>query len=479
MKPAIAPLALDYLAGALARAGYEAAVVDLNLAADPHQALEDFFAARTAVAVGLTFRNSDDCFWPSGASFVPRLREIVAEVKGLTDAPVVLGGNGFSLFPAPILKACDCSFGIEGDGEEALVQLVRAFERGSGLEDVPGLVRRIGGREEYRCNPPHRPAPLSLSTTRDVVDNRRYFEEGGQMGVETKRGCPNRCTYCADPLSKGSRVRTRSPKEVGDEVESLLRQGIDVLHLCDSEFNIPPDHALAVCRELIRRGLGDRVRWYTYASIIPFADELARAMREAGCIGINFGADSANAQMLSAYGRSHRKPDIAAAVRLCRQHGIRVMLDLLLGGPGETEATVGETIAFMKEIGPDCVGSALGVRVYPGTALARQVMAEGALSRNPNLRRAGASASEHDHTADATAALLQPTFYISEALGENPAGLVKEIIAGDQRFFEPTEEQGMPENYNYNQNLLLIEAIKNGARGAYWDILQQMRNSAS
>jgi hypothetical protein len=80
--------------------------------------------------------------------------------------------------------------------------------------------------------------------------------------------------------------------------------------------------------------------------------------------------------------------------------------------------------------------------------------------------------------------LLQPTFYISETLGERPSEFVRDLIAGDQRFFEPaieidqdTSDKGDAANYNYNENLLLTKAIQKGARGAYWDILRQLRNS--
>ena len=71
--------------------------------------------------------------------------------------------------------------------------------------------------------------------------------------------------------------------------------------------------------------------------------------------------------------------------------------------------------------------------------------------------------------------LLRPRFYISKHLGDRPAQLVRDLIGGDSRFFAPIDEQ-RPENYNYNENRPLIEAIRNGARGAYWDISRQMRS---
>ena len=140
------------------------------------------------------------------------------------------------------------------------------------------------------------------------------------------------------------------------------------------------------------------------------------------------------------------------------------MVDLLLGGPGETPETVAETMILMKQIEPDCVGAALGARVYPQTRLASMLAAEGALEDNPGIQR------RHDGPVD----LLRPTFYVSSALGGRPAALVRELIAGDSRFFEPRDDQVNDGRHNYNDNQKLVEAIAAGARGAYWDILRNL-----
>ena len=103
-----------------------------------------------------------------------------------------------------------------------------------------------------------------------MVRQSRYFAHGGQAGFESKRGCPAACLYCADPVAKGRRLRLRPPTAVADEIAALLAQGIDHLHTCDCEFNLPPEHAIAVCEELIRRGLGRQLRWYAYCAPAPF-----------------------------------------------------------------------------------------------------------------------------------------------------------------------------------------------------------------
>jgi radical SAM superfamily enzyme YgiQ (UPF0313 family) len=209
-------------------------------------------------------------------------------------------------------------------------------------------------------------------------------------------------------------------------------------------------------------------------AVVPFDAELAEAMSKAGCIGIDFTGDSACPSMLKTYRQRHTKEQLALAVRLCRENNIRVMIDLLLGGPGETPDTLAETIDSIRQTGPDCVGAALGVRIYPGTQMARLAETEGSLETNPNICR------KYSGSVD----FFRPTFYISTSLGQEPARLVKDLIAGDQRFFEPVL-QAAPEStgpepstdHNYNDNTELVQAIENGARGAYWDILAKLRHS--
>lgn len=472
MSPPIGPVGIDYIAGAAARAGIKADVLDLCLVDDPLKSLQGYFAANDPQLVGISFRNVDDCFWPSAEWFVPKLVDTIRAIRGMTDAPIVIGGVGFSVFAEQIVKYTGADFGIRGDGEWSMVSLLNELEGAGGFERVEGLIWRRDGA--ICSNRPAWPWPLSLPTDRDAIDNVAYFKAGGQCGLETKRGCNRRCAYCADPLAKGTTIRLRDPSEVADEAEALLAKGIDVLHLCDSEFNIPRSHAYAVCEEFIRRSLGKRLRWYTYMAVVPYDAELAQAMRKAGCIGIDFTGDSACPSMLKAYRQEHVKEDLASAVRLCRSNGITVMIDLLLGGPGETPDTVAETIDFVKQIEPDCAGAPLGVRVYPGTEMARVVAAEGPPEENPNIHR------RYDGPVD----FFKPTFYISASLGERPAGLVQDLLGGDKRFFGPMEEM-QPEaaertvstDHNYNDNTELVKAIAKGARGAYWDILRKLRGS--
>ena len=207
------------------------------------------------------------------------------------------------------------------------------------------------------------------------------------------------------------------------------------------------------------------MRWYAYLAVTPFDNELALFMRRAGCVGIDFTGDAASPAMLRCYAHPHTPDDLTAAVDHCHRHGIAVMIDLLLGGPGETPQTVAETLAFIKKINPDCIGAPLGLRLYENTPAADLVRREGPLEENPGICR------KYSGPVD----FFQPTFYISPALGERPAALVRDLIDGDPRFFAPEDDTTTDTDHNYNDNTPLVEAIAAGARGAYWHILHQIR----
>jgi hypothetical protein len=463
MKPAVGPIALDYLAASLAAEEFTVQILDLCFAEDCQAVLDGYFREHTVDAVGFSIRNTDDCYYTGQDFFLPRYRDMIHVVQERTTAPLILGGVGFSIMPASVLRYCGADLGIAGDGEWALSLLLRRMQRGEEYSDVPGLVHRT--ERGIVANPPafhdldELPCPR-----RGAIDNLRYLREGGMGGLETKRGCPGGCIYCADPVAKGHKCRVRSPGRVADEIEHLLELGVDWLHTCDSEFNIPSSHAEAVCEEMVRRGLGERVRWHAYCAPRPFSANLASLMKRAGCVGIDFGVDSGNDGMLRQLRRDFTCQDLREVAGICQGQGITFMYDLLLGGPGETRQTVRETIELMREVNPSRVGVAAGVRIYPGTPLAHMVRQEGLGPDNHHLQ-----GNVLDNTD-----FLAPIFYLSAELGTGALPFIGHLLEGDERFFfggAETEEV----DYNYNANELLVQAIQQGRRGAFWDVLRQLR----
>ncbi len=355
--------------------------------------------------------------------------------------------------PEIVLQATGADAAVAGDGEDALAEIAECLTRGVDYRHVPGLVFRQDGK--VLSNPRRfvdtrlRPAPR-----RRLFDNKKYETLGAMVGIETKRGCTGRCTFCGDPVSKGALVRLRPPEVVVAEFQDLLAQGVTWFHLADAEFNRPPSHARAVCQAIIDAGLGDRINWITYAAPAPFDAELARLMKRAGCRGINFGVDSLCDDQLACLARDFTYRDVQALVAALRETGIDYMFDLLVGGPGETAATVRTTIERVRQLDVPLAGIAAGVRVYPGTPLARAV-SEG---------RFGDGLHGNTDPGDG------PLFFLSPELGDDPFGLIAGLVGGDRRFLFLSSPDAAA-SYNYAGDDALARLIKDGARGAYWQIL--------
>ncbi|MFC1972552.1 B12-binding domain-containing radical SAM protein [Chloroflexota bacterium] len=456
LQPPVSPIGLEYIGEAVAAAGVLVRVLDLAFEADWQVALSRELSEDEPLVVGLSVRNTDDCCFATRRSFLPWIGEVVAEVRKLSQAFILLGGVGFSVMPDVVLRVTQADAGIAGDGEEVVLALLKSLAEGGDISHLPNLVYRRG--ETISCNPRAdadlRRMPLPR---RRLFDNRRYEQAGAIVGIETKRGCGQQCIFCADPLAKGSRVRLRPPDVVVEEFQDLLSQGVSWFHLCDSEFNQPIRHAKEVCLAIIRAGLGDRLRWYCYCSPVPFDRDLLTLMKRAGCAGINFGVDSLCDEQLLRLGRGHSTSDVLQLVHLLKGEEMNFLFDLLVGGPGESESTVKTTIEKVRELDIPLAGISAGVRIYPGTPLGKAI-AGGAI-KGRLYPETGQSNGE-------------PLFYLSPDIRDDVSALIEEMVAGDPRFLvlASPEEEG---SYNYADDEALSRLISEGARGAYWDIIRR------
>ncbi len=460
IKPPITPIGLDYIGSTLQRHGFDVELLDLCFSNNIKESIRKKLKDTSFLAVGINIRNTDDCYFLSQDNFLPRIKDMIAQIRDHSDSPVIAGGGGFSVMPIQTVKYLNVDFGIAGDGEFAFPGLLKNIEEG---KKDQAFMESIGGPAHGVIVSRYEPLDKYPPPDRDLVDNKRYFREGGMGNIETRRGCSRKCIYCADPLIKGCRIRTRPVSIVIEEIKNLIDMDIDHIHFCDSEFNIPIDYATSLLKQVIENKLGDKMRWYSYMSPVPFDESFVKLLKMSGCEGINFGVDSADPVVLKNLGREHGPGDLAALSKLCLKYKIKFMIDLLLGGPGEDKKTVKHTIDSIKNLSPYCVGISYGIRVYPGTILSDMIKDEpgpgknlyGNINGNKNF--------------------FKPVFYISGKIGKELVEYANGLVSGDDRFFiGATGDQ--EKNYNYNKNLKLQEAIKNGYRGAYWDILQRLNS---
>lgn len=454
IKPLIAPLGLEYVGEYLKNNGIIVSVFDFAF----QKGIKNYINRFKPDFIGISIRNIDDCAYPSSGFFLPKFKRLLNYIKTLTSAPFIVGGVGFSVMPEETLKYLNIDYGIHNDGEEAFLKFIEEYPY---IQKIPNLIYRENNK--YIKNELKFFDLKQLHPKRELFDNPRYFKEGGMGSVETKRGCIKNCIYCADILSKGKCIRLREPESVVEEIERLYRKGINYFHLCDSEFNIPYQHSIEICKAIIKKRINKEIFWYCYCAPREFDAQLAELMKEAGCAGINFGVDSGNDRILKNLGRDFTSKDLIKLGKICHKTKITFMFDLLFGAPDEDEQTVRNTIKLMKEIKPDVVGTAIGIRIYNNTMISEIVKKQGLTQKNKNLY--GFIKNNEN--------FLKPIFYISAKIGSRIFSLIEELTTDDKRFlFSYGKDK---RDYNYNQNLVLLNAIKKGYRGAFWDILRRLQ----
>ncbi|MBZ0136811.1 MAG: cobalamin-dependent protein [Planctomycetes bacterium] len=379
----VVPLGAAFIAAAARDAGHDVRLFDACFQNDPITALRDELRSFRPQVVGLSIRNIDDVCWPQAHSYLSYYRDLVRTIREADQRPVlVLGGSAFTLMPDQFLRELQPDHGIAGEGELAFTQLLHGLSQG---ESAPRLLRGRG--ENFTTQP-----------ALDLVDLPEYYQRGGALNVQTRRGCGFSCSYCSYPLLEGRQSRVMAVKDIVDGLEAGLRLGgARHFFVVDNTFNHPPAHAFSFCDELIARRID--VSWTAYVSPGALAPGLLERMAEAGCSSVEFGTDAAANPTLRALGKSFQAHAIIDASSQARAAGLKFAHSLILGGPDETLYTLRQTVEVIEQTNPDAVFAMLGVRLYPGTPLAQRAEREGLIAE----REIG----------------IDPVFYVSEAVEQD------------------------------------------------------------
>lgn len=386
------PVGLGLVAAATRKAGHETTFVDMLEHDDPERALRDAIASSRPEVIGVSVRNIDDQCSSAPRMLLQQARNLVERCRALSDAPIVVGGPGYSIFPSEVLAYLGADFGVWGDGEVAFPALLERLDQGGDPCDVPGVLVAGG------------PMPQHPATV-DAFDDLPLWEElcaweGDRQDanlwvpVQSRRGCPNACSYCSTERVQGKKLRIRSPETVVAHVGRLAAAGFRRFYFVDNSFNIPESHAFALCDGLA--ALDPPVEWrcILYPERVP--ERLVEAMAAAGCKEVALGFESGDARVLREMNKRYTPDQVREASDLLRAYGIRRMGFLLLGGPGETRESVEESLAFAASLKLDAMRVTVGIRIYPGTPLADRAVEEGVIGADDDL--------------------LEPRFYLAPGL---------------------------------------------------------------
>jgi anaerobic magnesium-protoporphyrin IX monomethyl ester cyclase len=334
------PLALGYLAAYLQQHGHRTTVID-GLC----ERLSDADLAERCVGADLVGISCLSDYWP-------QTRELTRELKrrGLR---VVLGGPHVTFVPQKALRDSGADFVVVGEGEGALLELLAVLAESGRPEGVPGVAT------------PKHPDPVQRELLPDL--NALPFPDWDQCPpagyppaphggvaknypiapITSSRGCPYACSFCSSPYLWQRKIRFRDPENVVAEIEHMvLRHGVREIHFEDDNLTLKRDHVAQICEGILRRGL--EISWATPNGIRcdKVDADLLALMRRSGCYSVAFGIESANPEILRRCGKKTSIDTIDRAISLASQAGLITQGFFIFGLPGETEATIQETIDF-------------------------------------------------------------------------------------------------------------------------------------
>ena len=392
------PIGAAYMAAVAERRGHDVHTLDLCFLDAVHPALEENIRRCEPDVIGISLRNLDSSSYPQNTSYIDDYKALVDSLRALSDASIVLGGAGFTVMPTTILEHLKADVGVVGEGEMAFPWVLDQIAGGGEISSTPAYTcERINGG--VCVTPVTRIKSLDVTGVpmRRHFDVDVYYERGGALNIQTKRGCYFECVFCSYPLIEGNKVRMRTAAAVVDEMEEV-RRAADIRHwfFVDNIFNMPIRHAKEICEEVVRRELD--IEWSGYLNPRFIDDELCSLMARSGCRAIEFGTDTGSAAMIAALRKEFEPDDLRKASALCHRHGLKFCHSLIFGGPGETLQSVDETIQLMEETQPTAVIAMTGIRILPGTGMVEIALRDGQIDEDDNL--------------------LYPRFYVAPTLGD-------------------------------------------------------------
>jgi radical SAM superfamily enzyme YgiQ (UPF0313 family) len=367
------PLGLAYIAAVLESGGHKVRVIDRDVIL--RKGGMDFDKADAAM-IGLIRDFKPDHIGISATT--PNMTDVshISRYikRAYRDVAITLGGPHPSGEPVLSLEENpSVDMVIKGEGEYAMLDIAD----GIALEDIAGAFYRKGGKIISNADrQPVSDIDRLPMPARHLLDMKFYTRPSRftsrnlslrTTSIFTARGCPYRCNFCAGPLVFSGKVRFHSPARVMAEIEELIaKYGVEALYFAEDMFLSSRSRAEELLSLFISSGINKKIQWMAQAKASIMTEDLLDLMKEAGCVGIEYGFESGSARMLDLMNKRLKVEESLRAASLTRKARIRFQANMIAGYPGEREEDFRQTIDFIKKTRPSMVGLNLFMPL-PGT----------------------------------------------------------------------------------------------------------------
>jgi len=358
------PTGLMYLAAILEKDGYKVGIFDSQV--EEYFDISDFNSEYVVI-------NTATITFAEDLEFIKMLKENL-------DVKTILVGTHVTVFPKETLKYKEVDYIVIGEPDFALRDLINCLENGNNLKEIRG----IGFKKNEKIFVTSARKPIENLDelpfpARRLIDHSKYFNPLAEREPFTtalsSRGCPARCVYCTAPVLYGRRYRFRSAENVVDELELIENMGFKEVFFRDESFTVNKKRVLKICELIKRRNI--EISWMCNSRVDAINDEIARAMKSAGCHTIKFGVESGVQEILNNLKKGITLKQTKRAFEITKKHGIKRVAHFMLGSPGETKETLEKTIKFViYDLDADYISPNI-TTPYPGTELWNMVLESG------------------------------------------------------------------------------------------------------
>jgi len=412
------PLSLMALAAFVEKNGYpDVRVIDADLAQLTWQNLRDLLIKEKPDIVGIT-----------GPSFVLPALFKTAEItrEALPDCTIVTGGFGSTKEPEKVLESVNraVDFIVMDEGEITFLELIKRIEsKSKDFSNINGLAYLdksskliITQPRDYIRDLDSLPWPAYHLLEPDFSKYRGMHAHYKEMPCPTgilfaSRGCPHRCTFC----SLGSKMyRVRSPKDVVNEMEFLKNKfGLKSIQVYDDEFlgmsSQQNRWVEELCDEIIKKGLNHKLTFLVQGRCSQFVElETLKKMRQAGFVWIWWGVESGSQKILDFIKKDIKVENVIRDFDLAKQAGIKSMMFIMVGFPGETKADIKLTAKLIRQVKPNQVRIHI-LSPYPGSEL-RKYLEEHNLLETTDYYKFDSRRNVIHHTKEMTAEEIKKNF---------------------------------------------------------------------
>lgn len=284
---------------------------------------------------------------------------------------LMIGGNHISALPELLCQMGSNSVAVIGEGEVTAKELLK------GKDFVKGTAVRLGNSDIINIRPGRTLIkdldalpfpdwsdwPMKYSRARSKLLRNRAEPVGV---IQTSRGCNYYCKFCATNVIWRRHLRMQSPRRVIDEMLYLKELGAKEIHIQDDNFTANKGRVLEICNEM-----GDQVKlpWRLPNGVRAenlMDKEVVRSMAESGCYMVGIGIESGNQNILNDMNKALDLRVVPKAVKMLKKYRIKSYGFFMLGLPGETQATVKQTLRFALSLKLDRTWFGI-FSPYPGT----------------------------------------------------------------------------------------------------------------